>query len=103
MKSGIWKSLPYVSRSFPWDDALREAIEEREVDEADGRGESLGEPLAVEGEEKSASTAFEEVMVRRRTRFAGGVLTAVDEAILRKKPDGLGPLRFDQGRRGFNQ
>lgn len=46
-------------------------MEEREVEEAECLGESIGEPMAVEGEETSVSVV--EVMVRRRAGCCWGV------------------------------
>jgi len=54
-----------VSTSLPYDSlvASRDAIEDREVDEAEARGESMGDWIAVDGDETSDSAVLD-VMVR---------------------------------------
>lgn len=62
-----------------------EDMEEREVEEAECRGESTGDAAAVEGDDMSDS-AVVEVMVRRSTGFflaAGRLLDVAVVAILR--------------------
>lgn len=55
-------------------------MEEREVDEAEARGESLGEPRRVAGAEASVSTVFEVAVRRMAWRVA--TPEAVPEAML---------------------
>lgn len=52
-------------------------MDESDVEEAEGRGESEGDATAVDGEEKSDSVVVE-VMVRRRA----GCLAAAEEEVV---------------------
>jgi hypothetical protein len=67
-------------------------MEESEVDEADGRGESIGDTLAVEGDDASESTVVD-VVVRLRTGFTAPFRLDVVEAI----------ASFARGRRRWRQ
>lgn len=62
-------SLPYDS--FSWETSTEER-EEREVDEAEGRGESMGETTA----EESADSAASETCLRN-TRLLGMAVEAM--------------------------
>lgn len=55
-----------------------EAREDREVEEAEARGDSTGEPIAVDGWDASESV----VMFRRRAGFCRGAV-AVEPAMVR--------------------
>jgi hypothetical protein len=56
-----------------------EAMEEREVEEAEALGDSTGEPMAVEGEDTSESVV---VVVRRSAGFCRGAV-AVEPAMVK--------------------
>ena len=71
-------SLPYRC-SFV---SSREDIDDREVEEGDCLGVSLGDPAAVEGAE---STLVEEVTVRRRTVEAGIEVETIVVAELKRR------------------
>lgn len=57
-------------------------MDESEVDEAEGRGESEGEATAVDGEERSVS-AVVDVTVRRRAGFLAGTAVDVEGAMMK--------------------
>src|SRR5690349_12025749 len=85
VKSGTVNSLPYVSSSLPMSAGFSGRLsisdmEESDVDEAEGRGESEGEATAVDGEERSASVV--EVTVRRKTGFLAETAVDVEGAMM---------------------
>lgn len=81
VKSGGVKGLPYVSRSPAYSSlpasTSREESDEREVDDAECRGESAGVTAAEDSE--SVAEAVAEVAVRRSTGCLG---RAVAEAMM---------------------
>lgn len=81
--------MPYVSTSLPNGLIFMLSpisdIEESEVDEAECLGESIGEPMAVEGAEEASVSAVFDVMVRRRAGCCwGGTPVEVAAAIMKE-------------------